>query len=263
MKRRKLSLILAAILLIALAAILFFGFSYLGWGFGPQLTDIEVGMTHEEILELLPGVDFPENYSDIKTPGFTCAVIYRYGSQIAYATFYSSSAQAPMRLVDCFVFNRLRQSLGSLVSDRYRLTQKASAAMASEDFSRISLFELDDRYGSGTLNHSNFAFTQHIMLNDGRRLSLYGVTAMLPVSSPTIPDQWLDLRDEQNRAPWHNAYFHRVELLDIFAYDGSADWLDQANTLLYESTFDEADRLGKVYMKDFFLRRGLDYPITD
>ena len=49
MKRRKLPLILAAILLIALAAFLFFGFSYLGWGFGPQLTDIEVGMTLEEV----------------------------------------------------------------------------------------------------------------------------------------------------------------------------------------------------------------------
>ena len=55
MKRRKLFLILSSALLLALAGVLFFGFSYLGWGFGPQLTDIEVGMTHEEILEFLPG----------------------------------------------------------------------------------------------------------------------------------------------------------------------------------------------------------------
>ena len=261
MKRRKLILILSSALLLILAGVLFFGFSYLGWGFGPQLTDIEVGMTHEEILEFLPGVDFPENYSDIKTLGFTRAVIYRYGSQIAYASFYQSGDT--LRLVDCYVFNRLRQPLSCVFSERHRTMQYASAAMASEDFSIVSLFELDEQYGSGILNYASFGFTQHIMLDDGRRLSLYGVNAALPTESPTVPEVWSDLRDGSDRPPWRNAYFHRVELLDIFSYDGSADWLKQADTLLYESTFDQADHLGKVYMKEFFLRHGLEYPIQN
>ena len=48
MTRKKRILPLLA-LLLALAGFIIFGFLYLGWGFGPQLTDIEVGMTLDEV----------------------------------------------------------------------------------------------------------------------------------------------------------------------------------------------------------------------
>ena len=262
MKRRKLILLLSSALLLALAGILFFGFSYLGWGFGPQLTDIEVGMTLEEVEEMIPGVK-KLTYSWLEK------TIYFYGSQRALITLRQAYST---EITGVVVFNELRQPLKVALNGYSRFRQipferfngdpilpdeisttLASADLLDADFANLTLYDLTDQYGFGYSNSSSLGHAQNLILSDGHVMHLGGVTFSWSDAYRSFTEEFRVYSftgEAENHSIGGNTYLDKVTVWDIFQLKPGMSWFDLEVTTLYEESFEEHDRKNS----DYFLR---------
>jgi len=261
MTRKKLFLIFTCALLIAVAAFIVFGFLYLGWGFGPQLTDIEVGMTLEEVEAMIPGVKkLTHNWFD-KT-------IYFHGSQRALISLYGGGST---QITGIAVFNELRQPLKAAFNaySDYRqipferlngripheeiFTTLASADLVDADFANLTLYDLTDQYGFGYNNRASLGYAQNLILSDGHVMHLGGVTFSWSDAYRSFTEEFRVYSftgEAENHSIGGNTYLDKVTVWDIFQLKPGMSWFDLEVTTLYEESFEEHDRKNS----DYFLR---------
>jgi len=244
MKRRKLPLILAAILLIVLAGILFFGFSYLGWGFGPQLTDIEVGMTLEEVEEMIPGVSHLPYYD-------TEPIVFRHQNQLACVFFDRED-----KIVGYAVYSSQRRLLKSNMGKSRPYDRIYPAAMAHEDFSTVTMYDLMDKYGFEYFSSANFYGYYHpFLLDNGYILILDG--------RHTITENFIfpqEPVDKKGRKLQNNAVIGTVSISDLFRYEPGMRWAEFGKpTEIYHIDTSLWWVMADRYIQDYCTRHSIEY----
>jgi len=243
MTRRKLTLILSTTLLAALAGVLFFGFTCLGWGFGPQLTDIEVGMTHDEVLELLPGVDMMDSF-------WANRMIYFHGSQRAFVIFDHHNN----KILSYAVFNQLRQPLKVDFSVSSIPNEMVSSSLIVADFHASTLFQLMDQYRFHYSTRSDIGHSQSLLLDNGLVLYISGPTVWTCESYNAFEQNHIGafgfLQYNDQLSIIGDTYLRLVTAWDIFQFEPGMDWNELVETTIFEEPTETVDQRNS----DYFLR---------
>ena len=267
MKRKRLILAAAAIVLLAL--ILLIGFClgrrsavspsditlnrsvrrlefYVCGNPEPSLLNLEVGMTLPELEKLLPGVEKLPWVDNRKTIYFwenqiaLICVAYDNETVDGYAVF--SSDRTPLKV--------------DLSSGQSYYSQMVSADLAKADFKNQTLYEIMDQYGFDYNNRSSFQHIQPVLLDDGRLLTMFGPTFGQSESyrafynDHSAPGDYLWYMDAHDRSITGDTYLTKVTFWDIFRFKPGMSWGDiQVETILEEPRETVIQR-----NSDYFLR---------
>ena len=211
----------------------------------PSLVDIEVGMTLEEVEKMIPGIGkMPWSHQE--------RIIYSCRDQVALILL----APASEEIIEAYaVFSSDRTPLKVDLSSGHSVYhQMVSADLAKADFRNQTLFELMDQYSFQHSNRASLGHMQHILLDDGRVMTLNGMTCAKCESYNAFNQDYRIYypwyRDAQNRPVNADTYMYKVSVWDILQFKPGMSWSEIQSETIFEEPTETVDQRNS----DYFLR---------
>ena len=208
----------------------------------PSLADIEVGMTLEEVEEMIPDLDG-------KVIASALSWVYLHEGQRAYITLNSQGT-----IVGYVIYGQQRNPLKvDLVHPQNALySQMVTADLADADFEKLTLFDILEQYGFAYGNAASLGYTNRVFLDDGRLLYMSGSTIQFCSAYKNFTgcqpgDAILWRNNDPLRPITADTFMRRVEILDLFDLEPGMNWSDLEPELLCHDSEEEHDRKNSEY----------------